>query len=109
MLGKKDFACLIRDCARMYNMGFLAILERRVSGAQPEEIVNKFAFDTIVRSDPLGFSGDIWCCWNSSSFSIQVLDVRLQCIHLRVNDLVHGDWLLFVVYGNRQERLRVEL
>lgn len=104
--GKRNFASLINDYTRIYNLKFLAILEPRISGNRADAVLNKFNFDGVVKLDPIGFSGGIWCCWNSAAVSITVVAVKSQCIHLHINPKVQGGWFLTIVYANPQERMR---
>lgn len=83
--GKRNFANLIKDCKRMYNLGFLAILEPRIGGDKADKVIKLLGFDNVVKIDPIGFSGGIWCCWNTSHCSIAVVEVKRQCIHLQVD------------------------
>lgn len=107
--GKRNFATLIKDCKRIYKLDFVAILEPRISGTKADLVLSKLGFDGFVKSDPIGYSGGIWCCWNSSNVTITVLEIKRQCIHLHINPTLQGGWFLTVVYAHPQERQRLTL
>lgn len=107
--GKKNFMNLIKDCSRIYQLDFLAILEPRISGERADKVIDKLGFDSFVKSDSVGFSGGIWCCWKQSCFSIDIVSVHPQYIHLHIDPNVQGGWFLTIVYAHPQERKRLEL
>ncbi|XP_057428997.1 uncharacterized protein LOC130722320 [Lotus japonicus] len=107
--GKKNFTSFIKDCSRIYHLGFVAILEPRISGEKADKVLSNMGFDSITKTDANGFSGGIWCCWKQSMFSIRVVALNQQCIHLHVNPNDQGGWYLTVVYAHPQERMRVSL
>lgn len=107
--GKKNFANLIKDCARIHHLSFVAILEPRISGDRADKVINSPGFDGLVKFDPLGFSGGIWCCWMKSQISIHVAQVHQQFIHLHIDPRNNGGWFLTVVYAHPQERKRLAL
>lgn len=107
--GKSRFPGLIRDYVRLYKLSFLAILESRISGDRTDHVLSRLGFDGIARSDAIGFAGGIWCLWKRNRIAIDVLSTSKYCILLKINPRSHDPWLLSVVYGSPQERIRDDL
>lgn len=93
----------------MYKLSFIAILEPRISGIGADKVADRLGFDGPVRVDAVGFSGGIWCFWKRRQISIDVVSTSKYCVLLKVNPRSPNPWLLAVLYGSPQERLRDEL
>lgn len=107
--GDRRFPGLIRDCAKIYQLNFLAILEPRISGIRANKVADKFGFSGAVRVEAVGFAGGIWCFWKRNLVSMDVVSTSKYCVVLKVNPRSPNPWLLSVVYGSPQERFRDEL
>lgn len=73
---KNIFASLIKDCLRIYQLDFVAILEPRISGTKADRVLSNMGFDSFPKSDATGFFGGIWCCWKQSMVSTQVVAIN---------------------------------
>lgn len=93
----------------MYKLSFIAILEPRISGIGADKVADRLGFDGPVRVDAVGFSRGIWCFWKRRQISIDVVSTSKYCVLLKVNPRSPNPWLLAVLYGSPQERLRDEL
>lgn len=83
--GGPNFPSLIRDYVRMHHLNFVALLETRISGSRAEEVCCKVGLQGCFRVEANGFSGGIWCLWNSGRLNISVPASDTYCVHLRVN------------------------
>lgn len=101
--GNKRFPGLIKDYTRIYKLGFLAVLEPRISGIRADRVIEKPGYDGIAREEAVGFAGGIWCLWKKNKFSIDVISSSKYCILLKISPHSRTPWLLSVVYGNPQE------
>ncbi|XP_029152412.1 uncharacterized protein [Arachis hypogaea] len=63
-------------------------------------------FDKSFVVDALGHSGGIWCLWDSSVWSVDVLEHDRQYIHLKVSGNNWSPWLFTAVYGSAQKVTR---
>lgn len=107
--GNKRFPGLIKDYTRIYKLGFLAVLEPRISGIRADRVIEKLGYDGIAREEAVGFAGGIWCLWKKNKFSIDVISSSKYCILLKISPHSRTPWLLSVVYGSPQERFREDL
>ncbi|KAK7250655.1 hypothetical protein RIF29_33213 [Crotalaria pallida] len=106
--GNKLFPGLIRDCKRMYNIDFLAILVQRISGDKASSVIRRLGFDDSFRVDAVGFSGGIWCLWKTTEVSINVIHYSSSVIHLECKK-ANMHWIFSIVYASPQEHLRSSL
>lgn len=104
--GGCSFPGLIRDCFKIYNLDFMAILEPRISGETADKVLDKIGMDGMVRVEASGFSGGIWCIWKQSRIAISVISTSRFCIHLKVNRRSANPWFLSVVYASPQQGWR---
>jgi hypothetical protein len=79
--GGKFFPNIVRDCAKMYSIDFLAILEPRISGQRADSVIDKLGFDSKAKVDAIGYSGGIWCLWKSSSINITFISSSQFAMH----------------------------
>ncbi|XP_057452371.1 uncharacterized protein LOC130744196 [Lotus japonicus] len=107
--GKKNFVSFVKDCTRIYNLGFVAILEPRIGNFRADQVIKRLGFECVVKADPVGYSGGIWCCWKPSVISIRVINVSRHCIHLHVDPNNQGGWFMSIIYAHPQESLRLSL
>lgn len=107
--GNPRFPGLIKDCIRLYNVCFFALLEPRISGQRAANVINRLGFDGEARVDAVGFSGGILCLWKRNRVAMDVLSTSQYCITLKVNPRSSNPWLLSIVYGSPQERFRDDL
>lgn len=104
--GDNNFPGLMRDCIRIYNLSFVAILEPRISGVRADSVVNRLGMDGMVRVEANGFSGGIWCLWKQSSLSVDVVSSSCYCIHLKIGPHSASPWYMSVVYASPQAGMR---
>lgn len=107
--GDRSFPRLVRDCLKIYNLAFMALLEPRISGVKADKVIKRFGVDGFVRVEASGFSGGIWCLWKKCRIAIYVVSTSRYCIHLRVNPCSSNPWLLSVIYASPQQRSREHL
>lgn len=98
--GGHNFHNLMKDCIRIYQLDFIAILEPRISGSVGDRVINRIGFSEVVRVEAMGFSGGIWCMWKSNWPPIQVVATSRYCIHLLVNENSPSAWYLSIVYAS---------
>ncbi|XP_025682381.1 uncharacterized protein [Arachis hypogaea] len=73
-VGSKAFPSLIRDLRYEYGANMFFLLETHVSGARGNQIRGKIGFDSSFVMDAVGHAGGIWCLWDSSVWSVDVLE-----------------------------------
>ncbi|KAL1336367.1 uncharacterized protein [Arachis hypogaea] len=78
------------------------LLETHVSGARGNQIRGKIGFDKSFLVDAVGHAGGIWCLWDSSVWSVDVLEHHKQFVHLKVSSNNSNPWLITAVYGSPQ-------
>ena len=103
--GTRSFPGLIRNLKKHYQLGFLALLETRCSKENSERRVQQFGFENCALVDAEGYSGGIWCLWDSSIGMVTILERNSQFIHLRVSSN-KGVWELTVIYASPQPLVR---
>lgn len=67
----------------MCDVKLLTICEPKVSGLKANKII-KMRWSNHFYVDGKGFSGGIWACWNDQNMKVEVLDVLIKLIHMRV-------------------------
>ncbi|KAK7265229.1 hypothetical protein RJT34_32845 [Clitoria ternatea] len=105
----KRFPMIMKYLARTYKMGFIAILEPKISGEKVDLVTKRIGFLGVQKVDAVGFSGGIWCLWNGSSWAVDFIKASTQCIHLRIREGDNRAWLLSIVYAFPQPQTRVAL
>lgn len=93
---------MMKDIMKEYDVSFTCLLETHMAGAKAEQIVRRLGLDAHYIQDAVGHAGKIWCCWDSSKWTITVLRSSMQCVHMRVQWRTSNLWLLTVVYGSPQ-------
>ncbi|RYR76113.1 hypothetical protein Ahy_A01g000707 [Arachis hypogaea] len=83
-VGSKAFPSLIRDLRHEYGANMFFLLETHVSGVRGNQIRDKIGFDTSFVVDAVGHAGGIRCLWDSSVWSVDVLEHDKQFVHLNV-------------------------
>ncbi|XP_057739670.1 uncharacterized protein LOC130956669 [Arachis stenosperma] len=78
------------------------LLETHVSGARGNQIRGKIGFDRSFLVDAVGHAGGIWCLWDSSVWSVDVLEHDKQFVHLKVSSNNSNPWLITAIYGSPQ-------
>ncbi|RYQ96479.1 hypothetical protein Ahy_B08g092237 [Arachis hypogaea] len=105
-VGSKAFPYLIRDLRYEYGANMFFLLETHVSGARGNQIRGKIGFDKSFVVDAVGHAGGIWCLWDSSAWSVDVLEHDKQFVHLKVSSNNSNPWLITAVYGSPQRATR---
>ncbi|XP_016204864.1 uncharacterized protein LOC107645364 [Arachis ipaensis] len=105
-LGSKAFPSLIRNLRHEYGANIFFLLETHVSGVRGNQIRDKIEFDKSFVVDAVGHAGEIWCLWDSSVWSVDVLEHDKQYVHLKVSGNNSTPWLITAVYGSPQRVTR---
>nr|XP_025664883.1 uncharacterized protein LOC112763420 [Arachis hypogaea] len=105
-VGSKTFPSLIRDLRHEYGANMFFLLETHVSGVRGNQIRDKIGFDKSFVVDAVGHAGGIWCLWDSSVWSVDVIEHDKQYVHLKVSGNNSMPWLITAVYGSPQRVTR---
>ncbi|XP_015972045.1 uncharacterized protein LOC107495409 [Arachis duranensis] len=105
-VGNKAFPSLIGDLRHEYGANWFFLLETHVCGTRGNQIRDKMDFDKSFVVDAVGHAGEIWCLWDSSVWSVDVLEHDTQFVHLRVSGNNSTPWLITAVYGSPQRVTR---
>lgn len=77
-----SFPTLIRDYIRIYQLNFVANMEPRISGSRAAVVMEQIGLNGDFQVDVFGFSGGLWCLWNSVALNIKVTGSSKYCVHL---------------------------
>ncbi len=77
---RRNFAELIRS----HRLSIAVLVETRISGHRAEDISSNLGFNSVCRSEAVGFRGGIWLLWNSGEILLDVLMVTDQAIHASI-------------------------
>ena len=102
---RRNFAELIRS----HRPSIAVLVETRISGHRAEDISSNLGFNSVCRSEAVGFRGGIWLLWNSGEISLDVLMVTDQAIHASIQvSPSQPQWLLSAVYANPNLETRLK-
>lgn len=107
--GGRNFASLIKDYMRIFQLDFIAILEPRISGHLADRVIQKTGLIEGARVDASGFSGGIWCLWKSNFIPVNIVSTSQFCIHLKMNPNTPTFWYFSVVYASPNVGLREQV
>ncbi|KAK4284783.1 hypothetical protein QN277_001566 [Acacia crassicarpa] len=96
----QSFPALVHDLKAHYKLNFVAVLETRCSTKVSHRRASQLGFPNLELIDCEGYSGDIWCLWDSSIISISVIERNHQFMHLQVTGGSGTMWMLTVVYAS---------
>ncbi|RYQ87684.1 hypothetical protein Ahy_B09g095213 [Arachis hypogaea] len=102
--GNKAFPSTIRDLRQEYGANLVFLLETHISGTRGKQIRDKIGFDKAFIVEADGRAGGIWCLWDSSVWTVDILEHDKQYIHLRVSGAGNfsSPWIITAVYGSPQ-------
>ncbi|XP_061343677.1 uncharacterized protein LOC133289697 [Gastrolobium bilobum] len=85
---------------KKHKVELVILLETRVNGPRALKTISKLGFSNHIIEEARGFAGGIWALWNQTSFSIDLVDKSLQCIHLRISWQDKDPLILSAVYAS---------
>lgn len=99
-IGNRETFRALKFLISTTRLDVLILLEPRISGSKADEVCRKLNFDDWARVECVGYSGGIWLLWNSSNFSIDIVQTSPQFIHCRMEEKNREAWFLTAVYGS---------
>uniref|UniRef100_A0A2N9FQ21 Reverse transcriptase domain-containing protein n=1 Tax=Fagus sylvatica TaxID=28930 RepID=A0A2N9FQ21_FAGSY len=103
---RRNFAALMN----YHHPAIVALVETRISGQRAVSVSSSLGFDSVVRSDAIGFSGGIWLLWDSTQVQLDILSVSTQVIHASVQVNSSSTlWLFSAIYASTSFDSRLEL
>lgn len=87
-----------------YNeVNLVALVEPKISGPNADRVCRRLGFDGCFRQEEVGMSGGIWVLWQSTIFSLCILQSTPNFVHINVKEKNGKEWVLTVVYRNPNE------
>ncbi|KAI9123983.1 hypothetical protein K1719_005283 [Acacia pycnantha] len=84
------------------------ILEPRISGYLANKVIKSWGFEQSVKKEAEGFSGGIWILWNLDELVVDILQIKDQFIHCKLN--LGGNTMLFTaIYANPNKQRRYSI
>ncbi|CAN1124993.1 hypothetical protein LINPERHAP2_LOCUS2659, partial [Linum perenne] len=74
------------------------IVEPKIRNRQAAGVIRKMGLESSFRSDPIGFRGGIWLCWNASVVLVDILSFDTQFIRAKVSCTDGSTFLITAVY-----------
>lgn len=99
-IAAKGFTSLVKDIKKEYQTSLIILLETHSSGVSAQRKIKEMGFSGTFVVDSSGQAGGLWCLWDDTSWSVEILDSDSQWIHLREAWNGQAKWLLTAVYAN---------
>lgn len=107
-VGGRSFSRLLLDLKHQYGFKFLALLETRQNSARAISVSCRLGFDYSNFVEAQGFSGGIWCFWESS-INFTVLTSNSQFVHGVITGSDNLASYVTIVYGSPNVQVRRSL
>ncbi|KAK4267368.1 hypothetical protein QN277_024155 [Acacia crassicarpa] len=98
--GAPSFIPLVRDLKTHYQLDFIAILETRCTKEAASQRASQLGFPNMEIIECEGYSGGIWCLWETNILQVVVLECQLQFMHLQITNAAGNIWHFTVVYAS---------
>ena len=89
---RPDFLSQVKKLSRKFAPSILFLSKKKVNVSRSLDILPKLQFDSFDFVNPIGFSGGLWLCWNSSAISLNIVlknNTMMHCVvylaHLNIN------------------------
>lgn len=79
------FTMMVKDIRRNYHASLMFLLETHASGNAAERRIRKLGFSGTFWVDSVGQAGGIWCLWDDTVWTIDVLESTSQLVHMKVS------------------------
>lgn len=96
----KGFMALVKDIRKKYNASLLFLLETHSSGDIAQRQGKRTGYSGVFIVDSRGQVGGIWCLWDTSLWSVEVINSSEQFVHLKVSWKNQNFWFTTVVYAS---------
>lgn len=98
--GSADFLRHMKDLVRSQKPSIMVVVEPKISGTRAQRVIRQLGFSNFHISDPIGYAGGIWICWEQDILTLEILTSSSQFVHALVTQSGRGTWLLTSVYAS---------
>lgn len=98
--GSKTFLRHAKDLLRAHKPTCFVLVEPRISGTREKRVARRLRFSNFHISDPVGFAGGIWVCWDNGVVDIEIIFSSPQVVHGIVKRPNAPDFILTAVYAS---------
>ncbi|XP_028773622.1 uncharacterized protein LOC114730681 [Neltuma alba] len=99
----------VNDVPNSENLDFLALVETRADKSNTEKRIGRLGFQDYTYIEAEGYSGGIWCLWNTGIRKLEVLERNRQFIHFRIENSHRNTWVMTVIYASPNVMMRRNL